>query len=75
MSENPTTAAEAQAAIESEYGTYVATETIFIDGARAFNVGDAVPVSHVKREVVPSESVAKITTKAGRDAAGITEKG
>jgi len=75
VSESPTTAAEQQSAIESEYGTFVAVETIFIDGARAFNVGDAVPKSHVAREVVPAESVAKITTKAGREAAGITEKG
>lgn len=32
----------------TEYGTYVAKETIYYDGARAFNVGDPVPVSHVK---------------------------
>ena len=75
MSETPTTAAEQQAAIESEYGTYVAVETIFIDGARAFNVGDPVPVSHVSRQDVAAEQVAKTNTKAGREAAGITEKG
>lgn len=75
MSESPTTAAEQQSAVESEYGTYVAAEPIFIGGARAFNEGDPVPVSHVEREVVAKEQVHKITTKAGREAAGITEKG
>jgi len=32
-----------------EYGTYVATETILFDGARAYNAGDPVPVSNVER--------------------------
>lgn len=59
MSESPTTAAEQQAAISAEYGTYVATEPIDIGGARAFNPGDAVPVSHVEGGVVPASSVAK----------------
>lgn len=76
MSETPTTAAEQQAAIESEYGTWVAVETIFIDGARAFNVGDAVPKSHVERGVVPQESVEKSTTKTGQaKIAAASEKG
>lgn len=66
MSESPTTAAEQQAAIESEYGVYVAVQTVFIDGARAFNVGDPVPVSHVKRGVVAAELVTKPTTKTGQ---------
>lgn len=57
---------QAQAA---EYGTYVATKPIDIRGARAFNVGDPVPVSHVERGVVSEESVAKVTTKAGKAAA------
>lgn len=57
---------QAQAA---EWGTYVATETIEIGGARAFNVGDAVPSSHVERGVVPEHAVAKATTKAGKAAA------
>jgi hypothetical protein len=69
----PTTVAELKAAIESEYGTYVATQTIHIGGARAFNVGDPVPVSHVKRGVVSAEQVAKATTKSGRAAAGNDE--
>lgn len=32
---------------EAEYGTYVANGPIFYGGARAFNAGDPVPVSHV----------------------------
>ncbi len=64
---------EAQAA---EYGVYVAAHAIDIDGARAFNAGDAVPVSHVERGVVASDDVKKVSTKAGQAlAAGATEKG
>ena len=56
---------QAQAA---EYGTYVATQNIEINGARAFNIGDPVPVSHVKRGVVAEDSVAKASTKAAKAA-------
>ncbi len=56
---------QAQAA---EYGTYVATQPIDIMGARAFNVGDPVPASHVERGVVAQDAVAKQSTKAGRAA-------
>jgi len=59
VSESPTTAVDHQAAIAAEYGTYVATEPIDIGGARAFNPGDAVPVSHVANGVVPQSAVAK----------------
>ena len=69
----PTTAAELREAQRVEYGTYVAVQPIDIDGARAFNEGDAVPVSHVDRGIVRTEQVAKVTTKAGREAAGVTE--
>ena len=44
---------------QAEWGTYVATEPIDINGARAFNVGDAVPVSHVVRGVVSASAVMK----------------
>jgi hypothetical protein len=44
---------------EAEWTTYVATEVININGARAFNPGDPVPASHVEGGVVPSGSVAK----------------
>lgn len=60
---------EHAAAQAAEYGTYVATKTIHIGGARAFNVGDPVPVSHVEAGVVDEDSVAKTTTKAGKAAA------
>lgn len=68
MSETPTTAAEYEAALRKEYGTYVATQPIDIAGARAFNTGDPVPVSHVERGVVREDQVARTTTKAGREA-------
>lgn len=69
----PATAAELLEAQRAEYGTYVATVPIDINGARAFNPGDAVPTSHVERGVVLAEQVAKVSTKAGKEAAGITE--
>lgn len=56
---------------QAEWGTYVAVVPIFVNGARAFNAGDAVPVSHVEGGIVPSSSVAKINTKA---AAAVTEE-
>lgn len=59
---------ELRQAQEAEYGTYVATQPIDIGGARAFNIGDPVPVSHVERGVVSDEHVAKQTTKAGKAA-------
>jgi hypothetical protein len=71
----PATAVELREAQAKEYGTYVALAAIDIDGARAFNAGDPVPVSHVERGVVAEHQVAKVTTKAGRTAAGIDEKG
>jgi hypothetical protein len=55
-----------------EYGTYVAVTAIDILGARAFNPGDPVPVSHVEGNVVASTQVARTTTKA---AAAAIEKG
>lgn len=48
----------------AEWSKYVATEPIFIDGARAFNAGDPVPVSHVERGVVRKDQVAGANTKA-----------
>lgn len=69
MSETPTTAPELEAAIAREYGSFVATQPIDINGARAFNTGDPVPASHVANGVVRDDQVAKTTTKAGREAA------
>lgn len=59
---------ELRQAQEAEYGTYVATQPIDIGSARAFNIGDPVPVSHVTRGVVSEDAVAKQTTKAGKAA-------
>lgn len=62
MSE-PTTVAELKAAQEAEYGTYVAAHPIFINGVRAFNAGDPVPVSHVKDGVVAKSQVVSTEKK------------
>jgi hypothetical protein len=62
----PTTAAEFREALGAEYGVYVAAVPIDINGARAFNIGDPVPVSHVERQVVEADQVKKITTAGGR---------
>ena len=76
MADAPITAAQFRAAQGEEYGQYVAAHAIFIDGARAFNEGDAVPASHVSRGVVSEDDVKSITTKAGKAlAAGTSEKG
>jgi hypothetical protein len=57
--------AEAHAeAIRAEYSRWVATEVIYIKGVRAFNVGDAVPVSHVEAGTVDKSQVAGVNTKA-----------
>lgn len=60
---------EAQA---REYSQYVATAVIEIGGARAFNIGDPVPASHVERGVVSRSDVVGANTKT---AAAIVEKG
>lgn len=70
---SPTSAAQYREQQGAEYGTYVAAVQIDIDGARAFNEGDPVPVSHVERGVVTADQVTKITTKTGRAAAGLDE--
>lgn len=75
MSTIPATGEDVRRAIEAEYSVYVALVDIDIDGARAFNTGDPVPVSHVERGVVAAEQIAKTTTKAGRSAAATDEKG
>lgn len=46
---------------EAEYGRYRANSMIYIDGVRAFNPGDAVPVSHVKDKVVNKDQVDDLT--------------
>ena len=51
--------AEAEQAVE--WGTYVATGPINIDGVRAFNEGFAVPVSHVTRGLVDASQVRNVS--------------
>jgi hypothetical protein len=62
------TAVEARDERVAEYTTYVATVPIHLNGVRAFNVGDPVPVSHIDRGVVDLEQVEKVSTKAGQAA-------
>lgn len=38
-----------RAALLTEYGQWVATQTIFHDGVPAYNVGDPVPIENVKK--------------------------
>jgi hypothetical protein len=70
----PTTADDLRQQLAADYGTYVAVVPIDINGARAFNVGDAVPASHVERQVVASHQVARNTTKAGRAATATSDE-
>lgn len=58
------TVAEYVAAQKAEWGVYVATEHIYIDGACAFNAGHPVPVSHVTRGVVTEAQVRKVESAA-----------
>jgi hypothetical protein len=53
----PSTAEEVREEQEAEYGRYRANSPIYIDGVRAFNEGDPVPVSHVTRKVVNKDQV------------------
>ncbi len=47
---------------EKEYGKYVATEEIFIDGVLAFGKGYPVPISHVEQypELLEEDAVAEV---------------
>ena len=55
----PTPDEEYRQAQDAEYSVYVANKPIDIRGARAFNEGDPVPVSHVDRGVVSEDDVDK----------------
>ena len=54
------TVADLRAAQDAEYGTYVAAEPINIGAARAFNIGDPVPKSHVENGVVQRSQVKEV---------------
>ena len=53
----PTMLEKYQAGQIGEWEAYIASEVIEIDGARAFNPGDAVPASHVERGVITLSQV------------------
>jgi hypothetical protein len=71
--------AQAQLEAKVEWGTYVATGPIDINGVRAFNAGNAVPVSHVTSGAVDSSLVTKVpnppTVTKAAVAAAVTETG
>jgi len=48
---------EFQAHQAAVWGKYVAKDTIFVHGARAFNAGDPVPISHVESGLVDKSQV------------------
>jgi len=52
--------------------TYVATEPLFIGRARAHNAGDVVPFENIGPNGW-QDDVVKATTKAGREALGLSE--
>lgn len=54
----------------AEYGKYVAKEPIHINGVRAFNTGDPVPVGHVTSGVVDKSQVVGVNTQAAKAATG-----
>ena len=64
MADTPTTAVQLREVLGEEWSSYVATTSIDIGGARAFNEGDPVPKSHVDNKVVQGWQVAKRGTKA-----------
>lgn len=57
-------------ALEKEYGQYVATTSIYHDGALAYRPGDPVPATNVKAHGYDGDGlVVKSTTKAAAKAA------
>lgn len=56
---DPKTIPDYLAEQQAEWGAYVATGVIDINGVRAFNPGDPVPASHVANNVVPGHLVEK----------------
>ena len=63
-------AEEFQKAQHALWNEYVAVQPIDIGGARAFNVGDPVPKTHVEAGLVPDDAVARRTTKAAQAVTG-----
>lgn len=75
----PATTEEVEAfrsAQEKEYGQFVAVAPINFGNARAFNIGDPVPASHVKKYgYLEQKLVAKAETKAAAAATDPAAKG
>ena len=55
------------AAQAAEYATFVATEPILVDGARAYNVGDPVPASSVERHSYLQQGLVRKATDPAPD--------
>lgn len=68
MVDTPLATAHA-AAIEAEYGKYVAKVAIDVGGARAFNPGDPVPASSVESGSIPRELVVGSNSKTAQSVA------
>lgn len=64
MPENDEEAKAFLAAQAEEYGQYVATQVITHDGVRAYNPGDAVPASNVKRHGYLKQGLVEKTDSA-----------
>lgn len=45
----------------AEWGAWKATGPIYVEGVRAFNKGDAVPVSHVKQYAYDTQGLVEKT--------------
>lgn len=72
VNRSPRTAEEQRRAVEKEYSEYVAIQDITHDGARAYNVGDAVPAANVERwGYLDLGLVARRTTKAATEAKAV----
>lgn len=67
----PMTLEQLKAAQAEEYGQHVAVTAIEHDGVRAYNRGDPVPASNVKRHGYEAAGLtAKVGTKAAKAALG-----
>jgi hypothetical protein len=65
---SPEDVEQLRSAQAAEYGTWVATASISVNGTPAYNAGDPVPVSNVQKFKYDEQGlVSKITTKAGQD--------
>src|SRR5687768_7602918 len=73
-SAGPLSADEQRKAIEAECGKYRAASVIEVNGVRAFNPGDPVPVSTVEAGIVPSDAVYDISKSAQREKADDVNK-